>query len=202
MSVLRFVARSMLASYFVLNGVRALAHPEDLAPATAPIAEKLMPKLSAALPESARAFVPTDATGLVKLNGLLQIVGGASLATGFFRRIGAGVLAVTTVTNLLAANPLTKGPGQAAAQAEFGTNVALLGGVLLAAQDTEGRPDLAWRAKSRAELLGREAEHTKATITREAAHAKANLAREGKRAARRAKKVATKATRTIEGALK
>ena len=74
--------------------------------------------------------------------------------------------------------------------------------MLLAAQDTEGRPDLAWRAKNRAELLGREAGHAKAAISREAAHTKASLTRQGKRAARKAKKVAGKATKTIEGALK
>ena len=194
MSVLRFVARSMLASYFVLNGVRALAHPEDLAPATAPIAEKLMPKLSAALPESARAFVPTDATGLVKLNGLLQIVGGASLATGFFRRIGAGVLAVTTVPNLLAANPLTKGPGQAAAQAEFGTNVALLGGVLLAAQDTEGKPTLAWRLRTQKQLLAKDAARRKAELERDARGAAEDAARIARRSVRKARK-------SVEGVL-
>jgi len=188
MSVLRFVARSMLASYFVLNGVRALAHPEDLAPATAPIAEKLMPKLSAALPESARAFVPTDATGLVKLNGLLQIVGGASLATGFFRRIGAGVLAVTTVPNLLAANPLTKGPGQAAAQAEFGTNVALLGGVLLAAQDTEGKPTLVWRLRTQRELLAKDAAKRKAELERDARASAADAAKLARKSVKQGRK--------------
>ncbi|HOC12466.1 MAG TPA: DoxX family protein [Propionicimonas sp.] len=188
MSVLRFVARSMLASYFVLNGVRALAHPEDLAPATAPIAEKLMPKLSAALPESARAFVPTDATGLVKLNGLLQIVGGASLATGFFRRIGAGVLAVTTVPNLLAANPLTKGPGQAAAQAEFGTNVALLGGVLLAAQDTEGKPTLVWRLRTQRELLAKDAAKRKAELERDARATAADAAKLARKSVKQGRK--------------
>jgi len=188
MSVLRFVARSMLASYFVLNGVRALARPEDLAPATAPIAEKLMPKLSAALPESARAFVPTDATGLVKLNGLLQIVGGASLATGFFRRIGAGVLAVTTVPNLLAANPLTKGPGQAAAQAEFGTNVALLGGVLLAAQDTEGKPTLVWRLRTQRELLAKDAAKRKAELERDARATAADAAKLARKSVKQGRK--------------
>ena len=188
MSVLRFVARSMLASYFVLNGVRAWAHPEHLAPAPAPIAEKLMPKLSAALPESARAFVPTDATGLVKLNGLLQIVGGASLATGFFRRIGAGVLAVTTVPNLLAANPLTKGPGQAAAQAEFGTNVALLGGVLLAAQDTEGKPTLVWRLRTQRGLLAKDAAKRKAELERDARATAADAAKLARKSVKQGRK--------------
>ena len=72
----------------------------------------------------------------------------------------------------------------------------------LAAGDTEGQPNLAYRAKSRAEALGREAEHTKAAVAREAARTKKTLGREGKRAARRAKSVAHKATKTIEGALK
>lgn len=188
MSVLRFVARSMMASYFVLNGVRALSRPEDLEPATAPIAEKVMPKVSAALPESARSFLPTDAAGLVKLNGVLQIAGGIALATGFCRRIGAGVLAVTTVPSFLAANPLTKGPGQAAAQAEFGTNVALLGGVLLAAQDTEGKPTLAWRLRTQRELLTKDAAKRKAELERDARATAADAAKLARKSVKQARK--------------
>ncbi|HOB87829.1 MAG TPA: hypothetical protein PKO38_09095, partial [Bacillota bacterium] len=64
---------------------------------------------------------------------------------------------------LLASNPFTgDSEGDGAGKDSFLKNLALTGSVLLAAQDTEGRPDLAWRAKNRAELLGREAEHTKA----------------------------------------
>ncbi|MFZ0531051.1 MAG: DoxX family membrane protein, partial [Propionicimonas sp.] len=95
MSLLRFVARSMLASYFVFNGVRALARPEDLDPVTGPLAKKLLPTLTDAAPESLRGFLPTDAAGLARMNGALQIAGGLSLASGIGRRGGATVLAVT-----------------------------------------------------------------------------------------------------------
>lgn len=203
MSLLRFAARTMLASFFVVNGVKAMRDPQPLVGATEPLAKTFLPLAEKALPPQAVAYLPGDAKGLVRLTGLAQVVGGLSLATGIGRRLGAAALTVSMVPQLLASNPFTgESDDTGVGKDTFLRNIALTGGVLLATQDTEGRPDLAWRAKSRAELLGREAGHTKATITREAAHAKANLTRGGKRAARKAKKVATKATRTIEGALK
>ena len=124
----------------------------------------MLPKLKSALPESVRSYLPEDATGLAKLTGALQVAGGISLATGIGRRVGAGVLALSSLPALCAANPLAKGPGQAAAQAELGTNVALLGGVLLAAQDTEGKPNLAWRLRTQRQLLASQAAKQKAEV--------------------------------------
>lgn len=205
MSLLRFAARTMLASFFVVNGVKAMRDPDPLMGATEPLARTFLPLAEKTLPPQAVAYLPEDAKGLVRLTGLAQVVGGLSLATGIARRFGAAALAVSMVPQLLASNPFT-GDSEGAGKDQFLRNIALTGSVVLAAQDTEGRPDLAWRAKNRAELLGREAEHTKATLSREAAHAKANLTRGGKRAARKAKKVAAKATKTatktLEGALK
>lgn len=192
MNLLRFAGRTMLASFFVVNGVKALRDPEPLADATEPIAKAFLPLAEKTLPAQAVAYLPEDAKGLVRLSGLAQVVGGLSLATGIGRRFGAAALTLSMVPHLLATNPFTSEAEDAEpGKGIFLRNLALTGGVLLAAQDTEGRPNLAWRAKNRAELLGREAEHTKAT-----------LAREGKRAARKAKKVATRATKSIEGALK
>ncbi len=93
MSLLRFVARSMLASYFVINGVKALRHPEDFVADAQPLADKVLPLVTSALPAEARGYLPEDTAGFVKCNGALQIVGGLSLATGLGRRLGAGVLA-------------------------------------------------------------------------------------------------------------
>lgn len=203
MSLLRFAARTMLASFFVVNGFKALRDPEPLVAANEPLAKTFLPLAEKTLPPQAAAYLPEDAKGLVRLTGLVQVLGGLSLATGIGRRLGATALAVSILPQVVASNPFLTDSGDAARDRDvFLRNIALTGGVLLAAQDTEGKPNLAWRAKNRAELLGREAEHTKATISREAAHAKASLAREGKRAARKAKKVANKATKTIEGALK
>lgn len=203
MSLLRFAARTMLASFFVVNGFKALRDPEPLVAATEPLAKTFLPLAEKALPPQAVAYLPEDAKGLVRLTGLAQVLGGLSLATGIGRRLGAAALAVSMVPQVVASNPFLSDSGDAVRDRDlFLRNIALTGGVLLAAQDTEGRPNLAWRAKNRAELLGREAEHTKAALAREAAHTKATLTREGRRAARKAKKVASKATKTIEGALK
>ena len=49
MSLLRFVARSMLASYFVVNGVQALIKPDEHTELAEP-ALALAPKLREALP--------------------------------------------------------------------------------------------------------------------------------------------------------
>lgn len=203
MSLLRFAARTMLASFFVVNGVKALRDPEPLVAATEPIARTALPLAEKSLPPQVAAYLPEDAKGLVRLSGVAQIVGGISLATGIGRRLGAAALAVSMLPQLLASNPFKAEPeDRSAAREQFLRNLALTGGVLLASADTEGRPDLAWLTKARADALSREAHHTKAALAREAARTKATLAREGKRAARKAKRVAKDATRTIEGALK
>jgi len=203
MSLLRFAARTMLASFFVVSGVKALRDPDPLIPATEPLAKAFLPLAEKSLPPEAAAYLPEDARGLVRLSGLAQVVGGLSLATGIARRAGALALAASMLPHLVASNPFGAGADDGPANKElWWRNLALTGGVLLASADTEGHPDLAWRAKSRAKALGREAEHTKAALTREAAHTKASLTRKGKRAARKAKKVAAKASKAVEGALK
>lgn len=201
MSLLRFAARSMLASFFVVNGVKALRDPDPLVPATEPLVKQFLPLAEKTLPPQAAAYLPEDARGVVRLSGIAQIVGGVCLATGLFRRVGALALAGSMVPQLLATNPL----GSTAEHANteiFLRNVALTGGVLLAAADTEGQPSLANKAKIKAEALGREAEHTKAAVAREAARAQKTLAKETKRAVRKGKKMADQAGKSIEGALK
>jgi uncharacterized membrane protein YphA (DoxX/SURF4 family) len=195
MSLLRFVARSMLASYFVVNGVKALRHPEDLVASAEPVADKVVPLVNSVLPESARSYLPTDTTGFVKLNGVLQVAGGLSLATGIFRRLGAGVLALTTVPHVLASNPLgAKGADRTVAQSQLGKNVALLGGVLLAAQDTEGKPNLAWKVRTQKQLVAKEAARRKAELERDARATAADAAKLARRSVR-------KARRSVEGVL-
>ena len=96
----------MLASYFVINGVKALRHPEEFVADAQPLADKVLPLVTSSLPAEVRGYLPEDTAGFVKCNGALQIVGGLSLATGLGRRLGAGVLALTMVPHVLVANPL------------------------------------------------------------------------------------------------
>lgn len=189
MSLLRFVARSMLASYFVINGIKAFRHPEEFIDAAQPIADAVLPTVNSMLPESARGYLPEDTAGFVKCTGVAQLVGGLSLATGFGRRIGAGVLAASMVPHVLASNPLrVKGEQRSAAQAQLGKNVALLGGVLLASQDTQGKPSLAWKVRTQKQLAGKEAAKRKAELQRDARAAGADVAKAAKKQARRARK--------------
>ncbi len=185
----------MLASYFVVNGVKALRHPEEFVAETQPLADKLLPLVNSSVPEGARSYLPEDAAGLVKCNGVLQIVGGLSLATGIGRRIGAGVLAVSMFPHVLTPNPLkAKGAARSAVGSQLGTNVALLGGVLIAARDTEGKPNLAWRVRTQKKLLGKEAALKKAELERDARATSAD-------AAKSVRKTVRKARRRVEGVL-
>lgn len=191
MSLLRAVARTMLASYFIVNGLKAFRHPEALTAAAQPVADRFLPLANSTLPPQAAAYLPEDATGLVKASGALQIAGGLSLATGLGRRVGAGVLAATMVPHVLASKPMAaRGVEREVAQSLFTKNIALLGGVLLAAQDTEGKPNLAWRARLQKQIMARQAERTKLV-----------LAREAKQAAKLAKKTAGRARKSIESVL-
>lgn len=189
MSLLRFVARSMLASYFVINGVRAFRHPEELVESAQPVADAVLPMVNSVLPDAARGYLPEDTAGFVKCTGIAQVVGGLSLATGIGRRLGAGVLAATMVPHVLASNPLkAKGAERSVAQAQLGKNVALLGGVLLASQDTQGRPSLAWKVRTQKELASKEAAKRKAELERDTRAAAADAAKAAKKQARRARK--------------
>jgi Predicted membrane protein len=163
MSLLRFVARSMLASYFVVNGVQALIKPAEHTELAEP-ALALAPKLREALPEAARSYVPTDAVSMTRCLAAAQVAGGLSLATGIGRRVGAAVLAATITPSVIVAKPWR----QSVDKAQLGTDVALLGGVLLAAADTEGKPSLSWRVREQRRL---------------AAEQKANLEQAAKQAA-------------------
>ncbi|HAM44264.1 MAG TPA: DoxX family protein [Propionibacteriaceae bacterium] len=159
MSLFRFAARSLLASYFVVNGVNALRKPEDFTDAAKPVLDMAVPACRRVLPSEVASFLPDDATGVVRLTAAAQIVGGFCLATGLARRFGAALLAASMVPTVVSRNPLT---GDAQARSEFGTDIALLGGVALASMDTEGEPDMFWRLRMRRRMLSSDAARRKA----------------------------------------
>lgn len=188
MSLLRFAARSMLAGHFVLKGWNAYRHPDQVA--VAPLAASVGPRVAKVLPEPVAALLPGDERVYVRLCGLAQVVGGTCLATGILRRPGAGLLALTSLSQTVQTNPLRRPAGErGAAFSELATDTALLGGVVLAALDTEGRPNLRWRARL-----------TKQTIQRQAELAKRNAAREAKAAAKAARRVGRRAQAQLEAA--
>ena len=159
MTLLRATARTLLASYFVASGFKSVRHPELLVPAAEPVTDKLVPFVKRYAPASVAGYVPEDAQTLVRINGAAQLVGGLALATGKGRRLGAVVLAASLIPSTLAKHPYwsrTDAVEKAEDRSHFLKNVSLLGGVLLAARDTEGRPGLVYLAAKGGESIARD----------------------------------------------
>ena len=159
MSLLRAIPRTMLASYFVAAGIKAIRDPESLVPAAEPLVDRVVPLVKEYTPEQVASFVPENTVTLVRINGIAQVVGGAALATGKGRRLGALLLAGSLIPSTIAKHPFwtVQDPEERAQDRNhFLKNVSLLGGVLLASQDTEGKPSLAWRAQKGGESIAKE----------------------------------------------
>ena len=108
----------------------------------------------------------------------MQIGAGLALATGRVPRLSATLLAVSLVPTTVAAHPFweeTEPDARRTQFAAFVKSASMLGGLVIAAGDTEGQPGLAWRAQRGAKDVRREARHLSATARREAKLAKAQL---------------------------
>jgi putative oxidoreductase len=147
MSLIRRIARPMLASMFVMGGVNSLKNPDALADRAEPVTEKLEPVV-----EQATSSLPIhlNQRQLVQLNGVVHIVCGAMLATGRMPRLASLALAATLAPTTFGGHRFWEESDPVARsnqQIHFFKNVSMMGGLLLASLDTEGRPSLAWRAK-------------------------------------------------------
>ena len=169
MSLLRAIPRTMLASYFVTAGIKAIRDPESLLPAAEPLVDRVVPLVKEYAPEQVSGYVPENAITLVRMDGIAKVMGGTALATGKGRRLGALILAGSLIPSTIAKHPFwTVQDPEARAQdrTHFLKNVSLLGGVLLAAQDTEGKPSLAWRAQKSGEAIAKESRKASKKLSR------------------------------------
>ena len=169
MTLVRRLARPLLASTFVVGGVDRVKHPGRTAETVRPLVESWAPRLG----------IPDDAELLVRANGVAMVTAGTMLALGRFPRTSAAVLAATLLPTTLADGQFWREDDpevRARSKTRLLTNLGLLGGVLLAAVDTEGRPGLAYRAHLASESVQRSAR----TAKREARHAAHAATREAK----------------------
>lgn len=159
MTLIRIVARPLLASTFVVGGVNALRNSEAMAARAKPVTDKLTAALHRAAPQFP---VPSSEVTLVRVNAAAQIVSALALATGRAPRLSSTVLAATLVPTTVAGHRFweEKDPAQRKNQRlHFVKNVSVLGGVLLASVDTEGKPGVAWRAQHVVGAARKEAKH-------------------------------------------
>lgn len=191
MNLVRTAGRTLLAGFFVVNGFKAVRDPAAFAPSAAPLARAFVPLAQRHLPPAVNAWIPEDTQGLVRLNGALSMAGGLGLATGIGRRIAAGIAAASMLPHVLASNPARAVPAEkAAARSLLVRNLALFGAALMASQDTQGNPSIAWRANDQRLRLAREADK-----------AQAELGREARKLGKKASKKVEQTKKSIESAL-
>ncbi len=150
MTLVRLMARPMLASMFVAGGYSSLKNADYLSERAKPVTDRIEPVLAGA---TASLPVRLDAKNMVRLNGLVHLVGGLMLATGRAPRLTSLALVATLVPTTLAGHRYWEesDPQMRANQrVHLLKNVSMAGGLLLASVDTEGRPSLTWRARSQA----------------------------------------------------
>jgi uncharacterized membrane protein YphA (DoxX/SURF4 family) len=204
MSLLRFAGRTMLASFFVVQGAKAVVNPEPLVEDADPLARAFVPLAQKVAPAAMAGYLPEDTKTLVRVTGAAQVVGGLMLATGLGRRLGAAVLGLSMVPHVIASRPTRSSTAEEReiARSQLLRNVALLGGAIVASLDTQGRPSLAWLADDRRQRLAGEAGRTAKRLTGSAKRTGRGVAKEARRAAERAAKDARHARKSVTRELK
>jgi uncharacterized membrane protein YphA (DoxX/SURF4 family) len=143
--LIRRIARPMLSAVFIGRGVEALRSPKSAADAARPTLEGL-----SHLPDPVGTNVPSDAETVARIAAAVQIGGGLLLASGRLPRVASAALALSVVPGSLGGHMFWKETDPARKAEErraFLTDVSLIGGLIIAAVDTEGKPSLGWRGR-------------------------------------------------------
>jgi uncharacterized membrane protein YphA (DoxX/SURF4 family) len=154
---MRFLTRSALASYFVVDGVQALTNPESLVEQARPMSDRVVEWADQALPASIASRLPRSTTTWVRIHGSVQTLGALMMATGIGRRCGAGLLAAAYLPKLMM---FRRDDGLVGSLKDL----ALLGGVLVEAGDTQGKPSWAWQSAANKRERKRAAKRTTKTV--------------------------------------
>ncbi|MGH3414301.1 MAG: DoxX family protein [Marmoricola sp.] len=161
MTITRILARPLLSSMFVVGGIDAALHPDTKVEKARKVTDKASQLAQRAVPQ---APIPSETATLVRINGVVQVAAGIGLAAGKAPRLCSALLAATLVPTTTAGHPFWEesDPAMKANQkVHFFKNLSMLGGLLLASVDTEGKPGVAWRARRAAGDARREARHLK-----------------------------------------
>ncbi|MBF6218331.1 DoxX family membrane protein [Nocardia abscessus] len=184
--LLRRLARPLLATAFVVDGVDTLRRPDERVKA----ANALLERGQRQLPEEIATKLPSNPTTVVQVNALAQVSGGVLLALGKAPRLAALVLAATVVPAAVTEQDFWNEQDPARKSAKrtaFLKDLGLLGGLMIAAADTEGKPSLGWRGRRAARdaaaavtaalPLGASSDTTTGAALRKHAHEAAERAR-------------------------
>jgi uncharacterized membrane protein YphA (DoxX/SURF4 family) len=160
--LVRRIARPLLASSFVYGGIDTLRNPQSRVPGARPVVEKVTEQADKQLPVQ----VPRDVEQWVKIDAAVKVGAGSLFALGKFPRLTALLLSGSIVPTTLAGHRFWEhtDPKERFGQlAHFLKNLGLLGGLLLAVVDTEGKPSVGYRARRAA---GKAANSTEKSIAK------------------------------------
>lgn len=147
MTPVRLLARPLLASVFVSGGIDILRNPGPRAEVAEPVTDAVSSAVNDRVGDHVE--VPQDPELLTRVNGGVMVGAGLLLALGKLPRLSSVALAATIIPTTFAAHrfwEIDDEADRAAQQVHFMKNMGILGGLALAAVDTEGRPGLAHRA--------------------------------------------------------
>ena len=143
--LIRRIARPLLSVAFIGQGVDALRNPKSAADAARPALDGMRQ-----LPDPIGANVPSNAETFARANAAVQIGGGLLLATGKMPRLASAALAFTVIPGSVGGHMFWNEPDpqrKADERRALMTDLSLLGGLIIAAVDTEGKPSLGWRGR-------------------------------------------------------
>jgi uncharacterized membrane protein YphA (DoxX/SURF4 family) len=199
MSVVRFLARPLLASSFIIAGADKLKNADATAEQLSPV----LRRAADALP------VRVEEKTLARAVGATQLGAGVLFAFGKAPRFSASVLALTSALNTFVewrTADIGTPELRSARRVALLKNASLAGGVLLASVDTGGRPSLAWRAQHFAADAAKATKGARVDAVKTAQSVRADAARTAKAvradAAKAAKQAAKKARRVRAEAVK
>ena len=178
--LVRRIARPLLAAPFVYGGISTLRKPQDRVPGARPIVEKVADAADKQLPVQ----LPKDVEQWVKADAAIKVAAGTLFALGRVPRLTSLVLAGSLVPTTLAGHRFWEEQDPKVSfekTAHFVKNLGMLGGLLLAAVDTEGKPSVGYRARRAA---GKAADATEKNF----AKAQKRAAKAQKQAEKRIKK--------------
>src|SRR6476659_5069523 len=116
MTLIRLVARPMLASTFIYGGINALRNTGALAEAAKPVNDEIRDFAGKVAPQ---VPIPADDKTMVRINAGVHIVAGLALATGRAPRLASAALAATVVPTTLAGHAFWKQKDKAARTAQM-----------------------------------------------------------------------------------
>jgi uncharacterized membrane protein YphA (DoxX/SURF4 family) len=179
--LVRRIARPLLASSFVYGGIDTLRNPQTRVPGAAPVVETITKTADQQLPVQ----VPRDVEQWVRIDAGIKVGAGSLLALGKLPRLSALALAGSIVPTTLAGHRFWEHEDP---EERFGQlsnllkNAGLLGGLLIAAVDTEGRPSVGYRARRAAKRATQSTEKNVDRATKRAAKAQKKTARQARKA--------------------